>query len=199
MLDQFACTLKVRVDLPERKRRGAVALRLYHLGHGIVCTRCGGTGHFSFNLMDGTRCFKCGGAKYTMPKLSPRLLAVVQADVAEGKLEPYLKEVRDRSMAKRACDIVMAAWEATGISKKYDWRKSAADKAAGVDSEDVRISNLNARMCEQYTQVENAVRAYLSSEHQRQKTGKADGPTAEEIARLTEGAVKEIQELGANI
>lgn len=25
------------------------------------CTRCGGCGHYSFNQLDGTRCFKCHG------------------------------------------------------------------------------------------------------------------------------------------
>lgn len=25
------------------------------------CTRCGGSGEYSFNQVDGTRCFKCGG------------------------------------------------------------------------------------------------------------------------------------------
>ncbi len=26
-----------------------------------VCTRCGGTGSYSYNLKDGTRCYGCGG------------------------------------------------------------------------------------------------------------------------------------------
>lgn len=29
----------------------------------IPCSRCGGTGHYSYCSMHGTRCFKCGGAK----------------------------------------------------------------------------------------------------------------------------------------
>jgi hypothetical protein len=28
----------------------------------IKCTRCGGTGRFSFNLRDGTKCYGCEGA-----------------------------------------------------------------------------------------------------------------------------------------
>ena len=27
----------------------------------VTCTRCHGTGHFSFNQVDGTMCLKCGG------------------------------------------------------------------------------------------------------------------------------------------
>lgn len=29
----------------------------------LTCPRCGGSGHYSFNLMTGTKCFKCHGAK----------------------------------------------------------------------------------------------------------------------------------------
>jgi hypothetical protein len=29
----------------------------------IDCTRCGGTGHYSYNMIHGTVCFKCNGAK----------------------------------------------------------------------------------------------------------------------------------------
>jgi len=27
----------------------------------ITCSRCGGSGHYSFNLLDGTMCYKCRG------------------------------------------------------------------------------------------------------------------------------------------
>jgi hypothetical protein len=32
-----------------------------------TCGRCGGSGHYSFNMLDGTRCYGCGGTgrKYT--------------------------------------------------------------------------------------------------------------------------------------
>lgn len=31
----------------------------------ITCTRCDGTGHYSYCQMHGTRCFKCGGNGWT--------------------------------------------------------------------------------------------------------------------------------------
>lgn len=34
----------------------------------VECSRCGGSGHYSFNLMYGTRCFKCAGNKLTYTK-----------------------------------------------------------------------------------------------------------------------------------
>ena len=33
-----------------------------------VCSRCGGCGNYSFNLMHGTRCFKCGGRGWVLTK-----------------------------------------------------------------------------------------------------------------------------------
>lgn len=33
-----------------------------------ICSRCGGTGHFSFNLITGTKCFKCKGKKIQYTK-----------------------------------------------------------------------------------------------------------------------------------
>ena len=38
----------------------------------IVCSRCGGTGHYSYNEVNGSKCFKCRGSKAT---LTPRGLA----------------------------------------------------------------------------------------------------------------------------
>lgn len=32
------------------------------------CTRCGGSGHYSYNAMTGSRCFKCNGAGVTLTK-----------------------------------------------------------------------------------------------------------------------------------
>lgn len=34
----------------------------------VTCTRCGGTGHYSYCQRYGTRCFKCGGAGTTYTK-----------------------------------------------------------------------------------------------------------------------------------
>lgn len=34
----------------------------------VTCTRCGGSGNFSFNLMHGSRCYGCGGDGYQLTK-----------------------------------------------------------------------------------------------------------------------------------
>ena len=35
----------------------------------IPCPRCGATGNYSYNQIDGTRCFKCNGNKYIIQKV----------------------------------------------------------------------------------------------------------------------------------
>lgn len=34
----------------------------------LTCTRCGGSGKYSFNMMDGTRCYGCNGSGYMLTK-----------------------------------------------------------------------------------------------------------------------------------
>lgn len=46
--------------------------------HMKTCSRCGGSGHHSFNQRDGTVCFKCRGLKYTLPKITPKWIAQVK-------------------------------------------------------------------------------------------------------------------------
>jgi Ni,Fe-hydrogenase I small subunit len=36
----------------------------------ITCPRCDGSGHYSFNLIHGTVCFKCSGAGFIMGDVS---------------------------------------------------------------------------------------------------------------------------------
>lgn len=35
-----------------------------------TCTRCGGSGNYSFNMMDGTRCYGCSGSGFQMIDLA---------------------------------------------------------------------------------------------------------------------------------
>lgn len=38
------------------------------LFESTVCSRCGGGGHYSYNMLTGSRCFKCGGRGRTLTK-----------------------------------------------------------------------------------------------------------------------------------
>lgn len=67
----------------------------------IPCTRCGGTGHYSFNLMYGTVCFRCGGKKWEYTKRGKvahdyyeSMLTVLAKDITPGM---YLWDGMSRS------------------------------------------------------------------------------------------------------
>ena len=59
------------------------------LFESAYCTRCGGSGKFSFNLMNGDRCFGCGGAGVQLTKRGKAAKAFYiesqQVDVADLK------------------------------------------------------------------------------------------------------------------
>lgn len=95
-----------------------VPARLTFLGHTVECSRCGGSGHFSFNRMTGTTCFKCNGRKRVLAPITAKLIATVKAEVEAGKLAPYLAEqaaIRDARAAigpvvKRAEEALAYQW-----------------------------------------------------------------------------------------
>lgn len=56
------------------------------LGHIVPCGRCGGSGSYSFNYMDGTRCYGCGGKGTKIAPLTATLHKRIVAEHAEGKV-----------------------------------------------------------------------------------------------------------------
>lgn len=44
----------------------------------VECSRCGGTGHYSYNPMDGTICFKCRGGKKVLSRPAAKSLKLVE-------------------------------------------------------------------------------------------------------------------------
>lgn len=44
----------------------------------VTCGRCGGTGHYSFNLIDGTRCYGCNGKGWKLTKRGAAAKAVYE-------------------------------------------------------------------------------------------------------------------------
>jgi hypothetical protein len=44
-----------------------------------TCGRCGGSGKYSFNMMDGTRCYGCNGAGYVLTKRGAAAQAFLNA------------------------------------------------------------------------------------------------------------------------
>lgn len=58
------------------------------------CSRCGGSGSYSYNPMDGTRCFKCGGAKFVLTKRGAaaraKYLKSLERPAGELKTDDYI-------------------------------------------------------------------------------------------------------------
>lgn len=156
-------TLLNVVEMSDAKRRKTVLqARIVGLGMGDMCSRCHGSGHYSFNPVNGTTCFKCLGAGFMAPKLTNKLYAALEPIVASGKLDAYLDEVRARIALTKACkgatDAVMNAWKASEVSKAYDWSLAAQ----GVEPHK-RISNeINAPMCAAYNSTSDATSALES-------------------------------------
>ena len=186
------------------KRERRLQSRIIGLGRGRVCGRCGGSGHYSFNLMTGTRCFGCGGSGFVPQRLTEVLFMELSADVTAGKLETYLAGLARKSELKRraegAMDRVMAAWKATGISALYDWRKASGPNA---DTMHRQIADLNAPMAAHHERVMNLAfavdsegnRKVTSAAERAARDAKVEAMTAE-LVKLTDAALAEIPELG---
>lgn len=144
-----------------------VQARLIGLGHGRVCDRCGGSGHYSFNAIDGTTCFGCRGGGHVAQKLTAALYECVAADVAAGKLDTYFAEVRARAAAKKAAataaDRVMAAWRAVVAKFPYDWHLAAQKQQPHEDLAD----EVNKPMCDAYDKVTKLVNELDSMPYKR--------------------------------
>lgn len=131
--------------------------RLIGMKLAPVCGRCGGTGSYSFNQFDGSRCYGCNGKGFVAPKEKdlPRILEDAKEAVAQGKLDEYLEFLNAHAAVKNAREKVMAAWQATNVAK--------TDITHIVPSEDVEglaeYRARNKKMYDAYTGVETDSRA----------------------------------------
>lgn len=75
---------KAEIKSPE-KILAIVRARLESKGLTATCTRCGGTGSYSYNQRDGTKCFKCNGLKTIMPRDSKKFRKQIEMEYTPGK------------------------------------------------------------------------------------------------------------------
>lgn len=138
--------------------------RVLGLRLGNVCSRCGGSGKFSFNQIHGDTCYGCGGNGLTMPKSKSdlqTLLKRAEDTVSSGKLAEYLHRLQIEKKNKGVVSRIMKAWRDTGIERRYDWMEAVRCSRI-VDSgetpsaellEHRRIADLNSIMCNAYETV----------------------------------------------
>ncbi|WP_455233592.1 hypothetical protein [Geopseudomonas aromaticivorans] len=155
----FLELLRVSPSGNPQKRTGWLQARIIGLGFGTICTRCCGSGSYSFNLVDGSRCYGCSGSGYGEAKLTDELYARIAEAVAAGKLDIYLAALQEEQALSRqlkvAVDTVMDAWLETKVSDHYDW-----SKAAKGEQPHRRIADeVNKPMCAAYEATRKAVAA----------------------------------------
>ena len=82
--------------------------RLYVKVRG-VCPRCGGSGHFSYNQMDGTRCYGCQGTGIAVQKVR----AYTEKEYAR------MQAANERARAKKAAEREAKARDLVENAAKY--------------------------------------------------------------------------------
>lgn len=112
--------------------RKAAISRLVALGYTIVCSRCGGSGRYSFNPIDGDRCFGCSGHGKMLQTLTPAVLTEAVARVAAGELADYFASNRARSAIKARAEATWETYRTSPISAAYEERYRATRREPGA-------------------------------------------------------------------
>lgn len=165
--------------------------RIIRMRIGVVCPRCGGSGKFSYCEAYGDTCFECGGVGQSTPTKRSEwenTLEMARKAAESGRVSEYLDGLRAISQAKNATDVVMRAWEESGIKAKYDWMK-----AADGHPEHRYYADLNSRMCAAYEETDKAAQRlrFLGK-----KVGEEERvERAKELIKVRDWALQEIKEV----
>lgn len=139
MMTHQVCPLQTRLLSALRCksiRSSAVGLRLEVLGMETPCGRCGGTGHYSFNMIDGTICYGCGGARVRAPRLTESFVSGVEVAVAAGGLDAYFARLTRIAAARRSMagiDTWITGKTAVGTRYNKNWRGSSGTRLGAVN------------------------------------------------------------------
>lgn len=119
-VEEFAALLQIDVArVAADKLEGRVNARLVGIGLGVACGRCGGSGSYSYNQRDGSRCYGCEGQRYVMAKLTEAYYEQVKVALADGCLEKYLEDLARRTKIEKADKALMTFVSASEIAKDY--------------------------------------------------------------------------------
>lgn len=133
--------------------------RLVALGYTEVCGRCGGGGRYSWNAVDGDKCFGCGGSGKRLAKITTATIAEALARIEAGELNAYFAEHKAKTELKNASKALWADYMKSEIGAAY----TAASKAnrtteeihAFVDSSPVfRAQTFQNKLLDRATQAE---------------------------------------------
>ena len=86
------------------------------------CGRCGGSGRYSFNQIDGDRCYGCNGTGHRAMGNRKRdlqnVIAAAEKAVATGALARYLEEIAAAKMLRNAERSIFEAWKDTRAARE---------------------------------------------------------------------------------
>ena len=107
----------LRTNLKNLKAR-VVGMKL-----GDFCGRCSGSGSYSYNATDGSRCYGCGGSGQVFPKDLAALKVRAQAAADNGAVQARIDQIRAVAITKKGSERLFAAWARVTAMSSYgkDW------------------------------------------------------------------------------
>jgi hypothetical protein len=78
----------------------ALRSRMVFLGYTKACGRCGGSGRYSFNQIDGDKCYGCNGKRNVILPITRKLAVEMKARQDAGELAPYFARIEALKAAK---------------------------------------------------------------------------------------------------
>lgn len=177
--------LKLNPKHPKADKAAVARLAQLNCG-GKVCRRCGGSGTYSFNQIDGSRCYGCNGLGVTDIKFDADTLRQLQAKADEGILAVYLTVLKARGQYVTAEKDLMARWKACRFESFYDWRE-AAKQQAGQWHRDV--ADINKRASAAY----NSLPKLPSTDRFREMSLREQATWAAGFLRAFEAATQELE------
>lgn len=112
--------------------RAKATSRLAALGYTEECSRCGGSGRYSWNNFDGDRCFGCRGSGRKLVRLTEALASEAKARIEAGELADYFARAAARAAIKGAVARVTEIWRESFTATAYTALSLHPDVPAAV-------------------------------------------------------------------
>jgi hypothetical protein len=113
--------LEIPLKGNQQKELSIIQFRLKYLGLLETCSRCSGSGNYSYNQINGSVCFKCNGLCVLLPKIIKQsLIDEAEKLVKEGKLIPYFEEVKRSREIEKAEKVIQNIVFSSKIALDYD-------------------------------------------------------------------------------
>ncbi|MCC0004650.1 MAG: hypothetical protein H6872_05730 [Methylobacteriaceae bacterium] len=125
------------------------AIRAVKLKLTPVCGRCCGTGAYSFNQIDGDRCFGCHGSGHAAvaPSNIASVVAAARLAIADGRHARYLDALANQRQAAEMSKRIFEAWRASAAARG---NPSHTLRDEDCTEQQLRCRRANARIAAAY-------------------------------------------------